>query len=237
MTDLPRYALVPILLLATVTGYAQNQAGFSGRVALGYLATSGNTENETFSSNFDLDWNRAPWHHALTGAAVRASTDNVTTAEAYSLDWQSDYDLSERSYVFGLVAWNDDQFSGYDQQIRAVLGYGRRIIATERHALNGEVGAGARQADLRDGTNEDESILRLSGDYRWIISETAEFSQSLSIESGSFNTYTETVTRLTADIRGNLSIVFSYTIKNNSEVPAGIENTDTFTAIALEYAF
>jgi len=224
-------------LLATVTGYAQNQAGFSGRVALGYLATSGNTENETFSSNFDLDWNRAPWHHALTGSAVRASTDNVTTAEAYSLDWQSDYDLSERSYVFGLVAWNDDQFSGYDQQIRAVLGYGRRIIATERHALNGEVGAGARQADLRDGTNEDESILRLSGDYRWIISETAEFSQSLSIESGSFNTYTETVTRLTADIRGNLSIVFSYTIKNNSEVPVGIENTDTFTAVALEYAF
>jgi len=224
-------------LLATVTGYAQNQAGFSGRVALGYLATSGNTENETLNSNFELDWNRAPWHHALTGAAVRASTDNVTTAEAYSLDWQSDYDLSERSYVFGLVAWNDDQFSGYDQQIRAVLGYGRRIIATERHALNGEVGAGARQADLRDGTNEDESILRLSGDYRWIISETAEFSQSLSIESGSFNTYTETVTKLTADIRGNLSIVFSYTIKNNSEVPAGIENTDTFTAIALEYAF
>ena len=237
MTDLPRYALVPILLLATVTGHAQTQAGFSGRVALGYLATSGNTENETFNSNFDLDWNRAPWHHALTGAAVRASTDNVTTAEAYSLDWQSDYDLSERSYVFGLIAWNDDQFSGYDQQIRAVLGYGRRFIATERHALNGEVGAGARQADLRDGTNEDESILRLSGDYLWIISETAEFSQSLAIESGSFNTYTETVTKLTADIRGSLSIVFSYTIKNNSEVPAGIEKTDTFTAIALEYAF
>ncbi len=237
MTELARYALVPILLLATVTGHAQNQAGFSGRVALGYLATSGNTENETFNSNFDLDWSRAPWHHALTGAAVRASTDNVTTAEAYSLDWQSDYDLSERSYVFGLIAWNDDQFSGYDQQIRAVLGYGRRFIATERHALNGEVGAGARQADLRDGTNEDETILRLSGDYLWIISETAEFSQSLAIESGSFNTYTETVTKLTADIRGNLSIVFSYTIKNNSEVPAGIENTDTFTAIALEYAF
>ncbi len=237
MTDLPRYALVPILLLATVTGHAQTQAGFSGRVALGYLATSGNTENETFNSNFNLDWNRAPWHHALTGAAVRASTDNVTTAEAYSLDWQSDYDLSERSYVFGLIAWNDDQFSGYDQQIRAALGYGRRFIDTERHALNGEVGAGARQADLRDGTNEDESILRLSGDYLWIISETAEFSQSLAIESGSFNTYTETVTKLTADIRGNLSIVFSYTIKNNSEVPAGIENTDTFTAIALEYTF
>ena len=108
MNDLPRLALLPILVLATATGYAQGDEGFSGRVALGYLATSGNAENKTLSTRFDLDWTYAPWHHALTGAAVRASTNAVTTAEAYSLDWQSDYDLSERSYVFGVVAWDDD---------------------------------------------------------------------------------------------------------------------------------
>ncbi len=237
MTSLPRVALLTVLVLATATGYAQNEDGFSGRVALGYLATSGNADNQNLSTSFDLGWTYAPWHHALTGSAVRASTDNVTTAEAYSLDWQSDYDLSERSYVFGLVAWNDDRFSGYDQQIREVIGYGRRFINTERHALNGEVGAGARQADFRDGTNQDETILRLSADYLWTISDTAQFSQTLAVDRGSFNTYTETVTKLTANIRGNLSIVLSYTIKNNSTVPAGIVKTDTFTAFALEYTF
>ena len=237
MTDLRRLALLPVLVLATATGYAQDEEGISSRVALGYLATSGNADNENLVSSFDLAWNYVPWHHSLTGSAVRASAENVTTAEAYSLEWQSDYDLSERSYVFGLIAWNEDKFSGYDQQIREVIGYGWRFIDTERHALNGEVGAGARQADLRDGMSQDEAILRLSGDYLWTISETAEFSQTLAIESGADNTYTETVTKLTADIRSNFSVVLSYTIKNNSDVPVGTEKTDTFTALALEYTF
>ncbi len=65
----------------------------------------------------------------------------------------------------------------------------------------------------------------------------AEFSQSIAIDSGSFNTYTESVTKLTMDILGNISIVVSYTIKTNSDVPAGTVNTDTLTAVALEYAF
>ncbi len=237
MTDFSRFALVPTLLLATATGYAQNQAGFSGRVTLGYLATSGNTENETLNSNFELGWNRAPWHHALTGSAVRASTDNVTTAEAYSLDWQSGYDFTETSYAFGRAAWDEDKFSGYARQVRVVGGYGRRIIDMERHALNGEVGVGLRESDLRDGTNEDETILRLSGNYLWTISETSKFSQSLSIESGSSNTFTEAVTKLTANIRGDLSVVLSYRIRKNSDVPVGTVKTDTFTAVALEYAF
>ncbi len=77
----------------------------------------------------------------------------------------------------------------------------------------------------------------MSGDYLWTISETAEFSQSIAIDSGSFNTYTESITKLTMDILGNISIVVSYTVKNNSDVPAGIVNTDTFTAVAVEYTF
>jgi putative salt-induced outer membrane protein YdiY len=31
--------------------------------------------------------------------------------------------------------------------------------------------------------------------------------------------------------------VFSYVIKSNSDVPVGIEKTDRFTSLALEYAF
>ena len=33
------------------------------------------------------------------------------------------------------------------------------------------------------------------------------------------------------------SVVLSYTIRNNSDVPVGTEKTDTFTAVALEYTF
>ncbi|RJF80234.1 DUF481 domain-containing protein [Oleomonas cavernae] len=36
---------------------------------------------------------------------------------------------------------------------------------------------------------------------------------------------------------GNLAAGLNYTVRNNSEVPAGTEKTDTFTAVNLSYAF
>ena len=103
--------------------------------------------------------------------------------------------------------------------------------------MNGEVGGGARQANLRDGTTQDEAIVRLNADYLWNISDTSEFNQTLAIEAGSDNRYTETVTKLTANIRDSFSVVLSYTIQNNSDIPAGTVKRDTFTAVALEYTF
>lgn len=213
------------------------QDGLSGKVAFGYLATSGNTENENLNLNFSGNYDAEQWHHSLNGLAVRASTNDVDTAEAYGLTWKSQYDLNENDYVFGVVAWNRDEFSAYDQQLREVLGYGRRFIDTERHVLNAEVGVGLRQADLRDGTSEDESIVRLATDYRWNISETSRFDQILAIESGSDNTYVESVSSLSADVWQNIALVLSYTIRRNSSVPLGTEKTDTFTAVSLEYSF
>jgi len=216
---------------------AQDAEGFSGRLALGYLSTTGNSETESLNFNFEMGWNYAPWHHRFKGLAVNSSTSSVTTAEAYGLSWKTDYDLSEISYWYGLAAWDKDEFSAYDQQVREAFGYGRRFIHTDRHVLSGEVGIGARQADLRDGTSQDEGILRLSGDYLWTISETARFNQTLAIENGSDNTYLEAKSSLSADIRESLALVVSYTIKSNSDVLPGTEKTDTFTSVSVEYSF
>lgn len=233
-----RFGTAVLLVFTAASAAAQDEEeGLSGRVALGYLATSGNSDSENLSFSFGGDYYAEAWHHNLEGRAVRASTSGITTAEAYALSWQSDRDFGEKSYMFARAAWDKDEFSGYDQQVREVVGYGRHFIATERHELNGEIGLGLRQSDLRDGTSEDESIMRLSADYTFAFSDTAELEQTLGIESGSENTYTESVTRLTADVWTNLAIVLSYTVKRNSDVPVGTVKKDTFTAVALEYSF
>lgn len=238
MTNRGRYAVGLIFWLCASSLMAQDEdEGITGQVALGYLATSGNSENENLSLNFGGEYQGEIWHHSLEGRAIRASTSGVTTAEAYGLSWQSDRDFGEKSYLFTRSAWDKDEFSGYDQQIREVVGYGRHFIATDRHELNGEAGVGLRQSDLRTGVSEDESIVRLSVDYTFQLSETAEFKQLFGVESGSDNTYTETVTSLSADVWTNLAVVLSYTIKRNSDVPIGSVKKDTFTAVALEYSF
>jgi len=226
--------MAALTLAASSTGLAQDEEGFSGRIGLGYLATSGNSETKSLNANFDLWWNYGSWSHSLSGLVIKSSTSNVTTAEAHSLAGQSNYAVNETDYIFGLIAMDKDEFSTYEQQIRETIGYGRRFIEGEKHILNGEASIGARQADLRDGMSQDEGILRLSGDYRWIISETSEFTQTLAIERGSNNTHLEAASALSANVRENLALVISYTIKNNSDVLPGTEKTDTFTAISLE---
>jgi putative salt-induced outer membrane protein len=233
------FFVVAFALFAISLGeaWAQDEEGFSGRVGLGYLATSGNSDNESLNANFDLWWNYDPWSHSLKGLTIRSKTSSVTTAKAYSLEWQSRYAINETDYVFGLVAIDDDQFSAYDSQTREVIGYGRRLLDGEKHLWNAQAGIGARQSDLRNGTSEDEAIIYLGSDYRMTISESAEFTQTLGIEHGSENTFLQAKSALSAEIQENLAIVISYTIKNNSDVLPGTEKTDTFTAISIEYGF
>ena len=134
MTCLGRLAVACGLALMAAASLAQDEEdGLSGRVALGYLATSGNSESENLSLNFGGDYHGEIWHHNLEGRAIRASNSGVTTAEAYGLSWQSDRDLSEKSYLYARGAWDKDKFSGYDQQIRELVGYGRHFIDNERH--------------------------------------------------------------------------------------------------------
>ena len=42
---------------------------------------------------------------------------------------------------------------------------------------------------------------------------------------------------LKAALTGRLGLKVSYTIKNNSDVLPGLENTDTATAVGIEYSF
>jgi putative salt-induced outer membrane protein len=221
----------------TAAAAAEPEEGWSGKVALGYLATSGNTQSSSLNSGFGVAYTAGRWLHGLELKAINATEDEQTTAESYSAGWKSEFNLTDRDFLFGRVNWRKDRFSGYDQQLSESVGYGRRLIDTGVHFLNAEIGAGARQADLVDGTSESGVILRAGVNYLWQFTETAAFTQDLTTESGEENTYVESITALKARLIGDLALVASYTIKNNSEVPAGSENTDRFTALSLEYGF
>jgi len=238
-----RSVVVCALLLATPFVAAQEEEAespWAGKATLGYLATSGNTDNSTLNSSFEISYTTGDWKHLFGARAINATEDETTTAEAYEANWKSERSLSEHNYLFGQLDWRSDRFGGYDKQFSQTIGYGRRLIDKEKHKLNVEIGAGARQSDLADGTEESETVIRGGLGYLWQISETAAFTQDFKVESGDANTYSESKTALSAQLVGNLALVASYTIKHNSDVPVALpplEKTDTYTALSLEYAF
>jgi putative salt-induced outer membrane protein len=211
---------------------------FSGSAALGYLSTSGNTDSTNGNAALEITWDLdGPWKHEWAARAINARTDDVTTAEAYAAGYKAQRDITAASYLFGSADWRQDRFSGYERQVTEAVGYGRRLIDTQRHTLAVEGGVGAKQSDLITGEELDEGIIRGGLEYLLRLTEDSEFDQELLIEQGDDNRYFESTSALKTRIVGNLALVLSLVIKNNSDVPVGIEKTDRFTALSLEYGF
>jgi putative salt-induced outer membrane protein len=235
---------VAVVLLAN-SGFAQGTAAapaeeegpWSGSVSLGYLSTSGNTDTTTYNTKFDITYTKNKWSHTLNGAANGNEDTDEHISEAYQVGWKTDYNFTEHDYLFGLVNWRKDRFSGVVEQLSESIGYGRRLINTPAHLLSAEIGAGYKDADLSDGSNETGAIIRGGLDYTWTFTEKSGFDQHIGVEAGSDNTYIESVSALRANLIGAFAMVLSYTVRHNTDVPASSEKTDKLTAISIEYAF
>lgn len=215
----------------------QDTGPWYGRAALGYLATSGNTENSNMNALFEIGYEKERWNHLFNALAINSMENEQTTAEAYEWGFKSELSFSEFNYLFGRLDWRKDRFSSYETQFSQTAGYGRRLLSNDRHNLDAEIGFGARQSELIDGTSEDEFIVRGGLKYIWAISDNAEFRETLAVEAGDQNTYLESVTALSATLVGDLALVASYTVKHNTDVLPGLEKTDTYTALSLEYLY
>jgi putative salt-induced outer membrane protein len=230
--------LVALAVLVAVPTMAQAEP-WSGDFALGYLATSGNSETSSINAKGSLVYAADRWKNTLTAAAVNTYADNESSAENYTATEQLDYNFTPRDYAFGAVEWNKDLFAAIRERTSETIGYGRHVLMGSTHLLDLEIGAGARQSQTNDvpRQREDDFIGRGAAKYQWNISQTATFLEALKVETGESNTYVESVTQLKLAIVGNLYANLSYTVKNNSETAPDTEHTDTETAVTLSYEF
>lgn len=229
------------LLAVVATGNAADAVvvdpGWKGNIELGIVTTTGNTETETINAKAKVETEREKWRHTVHVESLNSSTKDTTTAERFVINGQSDYKFDEHNYFFAMVNYEDDRFSGYEYRISEALGYGRRVIGGTVLTLDLEVGPGARQSKLDLGGSDNEYTVRGAVKLAWKISDTSVFTEDLSSDVGEDVTVTKSVTALTAQVNGSLATKITYTIKNTSDVPAGIKKTDTETAVTLVYSF
>ena len=223
-----------LLLCFPALGLAES---WSGHADIGYTATSGNSDTKNLNAAFGVVYKLVKWKHALELDVVRNEDSGAVSAERYGAEFQSNYALSDKSYLFGNIDWEKDEFGGVRERSSETIGYGRQILDKEKHKLAGELGIGPRQQEFQDGSKENDFIGRLNMDYDWLLSDTATFTQDFTVESGSENTFGESITGLKLKIVGNLAAKLTYTIRQNSDVPAGTEKRDTLTSVGVTYEF
>jgi putative salt-induced outer membrane protein len=235
--------LVVALVLAAPLSAAEEETAeeeskpLAGNIRFGFLSTTGNTETTTMNTSAEATYTLERWKHEASGAALYSDENNVTTAEAYEALWRSDWSMTDKDALFGRLIWRKDRFGGFATQFSQTVGYARKILTGEKHLLSADVGVGARQSEDQVGVDTDEAIYTAGVDYTWNFSDTAKFEQTLAVEVGSDNTFSESVSSVTTTLIGALSLVASHTIRHNSDVPVGTEKRDTRTAVSLQYDF
>jgi len=235
---------VALLLSTTVATNSMAQTApkedtWKGSVEFGLVNTTGNTETQTIKSRAKVEVDKAKWLHTGALETLTSSEDDSSTAERYEVNAQSNYKLSgvKKNYIYFMVNYEDDRFSGYDYRVTESIGYGRRVVDKESLTLDLEAGPGARQSELEDGGSEDETIFRGAAKLGWKLSDASTLTEVLSTEVGEDSTVSKSVTALTAKVIGELAMKITFTVKNTTDVPDDTENTDTETAVTLLYAF
>jgi putative salt-induced outer membrane protein len=227
--------LLALFLLATT---APALAEFSGKGELGLVVARGNSDTETANARLELIYERERWTNESTFSVVHARDSGETSSSRFVVGNKTDYNLNERSYLFGALRYDRDRFSSFSYQGTVSAGYGHRLIKTDQHKLRAEIGPGFRFAEIRDtGETENEAILRGLLDYRWVISETANLTNRFLVESGKDNTFLENGLGLTVAINSRVSLKTGVSVRHNTDVEPGRKKTDTLSTVNLVYNF
>jgi|SRR5690554_1086309 len=218
---------------------------------LGVISTSGNTETTSVQGKIDAKQHLTRWQNHYIFSALfkedQVTQDDGTkttekTAEKYFGSIKSAYQLeNEHSNFFVFGSHAEDEFGSYNRYSTAAIGYGMRLFNGESVQLDAEIGPGYFRGErvLEDETVETETgmILRGAASLAWQISPSAEFKQTLSVESGDDNTRTVAESSLSTRINASMQMKVGFNVANDSNVAPDKENTDTMTYVNLVYNF
>ena len=227
--------LIAVLLLAPLPAFAGD---LSGQLGASLLVTDGNSQSRSVGAKVHAEYAAKPWKNTFDAGAINVSGSTGQTAERYLASDKQDYSFGEYAYVYAVGEWEKYLFGGVRERTSEAAGVGRHFLAGPEHFLEAELGAGARQTEENvSGIRHSEAIGRAAGKYQWKFADKNSFNETVKCESGASNTRTESVTALNLFIIGSLSAAISYTLRYNTDVPAGAEHLDTETAAALVYDF
>ncbi len=229
-----------VFLVISKSVFAQDaeERPYDASASVGYVGTSGNTDITTLNTEFLLTYFDEKWTHNFRFNALSSQENGAGKAERYAISNKSDYALmDEDKYLYVQATYTDDRFSGFDYQAIASIGYGQYFLRGNGKDLQGFVGLGYRENDSKTTGSEGEVVLTLGEEYDWTISETSSLTQALTFDIGDKRTITTFEIGLESNIIDHISTKIAFQYRNNSDVPVGIEKTDTQTSISLVYTF
>ncbi|MCO4799431.1 MAG: DUF481 domain-containing protein [Colwelliaceae bacterium] len=223
---------------------------------LGLLYKTGNTKSADIKTGFDVKYEEELWRSTLAFDLLIKKTEKTdengeehfdTSDQKWTVESKTNYtlDKTSKNYIYGDIAYEDNRFSGFENQSSISAGWGREWFKNEKASLFADIGPGYKR-DVTKATDSVESetqssfIIQAQALYLRKINEHVEFKQLLSAKyapkSGANSKY-KAETSITTKLIETLALKFSFIIDHNTEVESGTDRTDTQTAMTLVYSF
>jgi len=214
-----------------------------GNIDFGYVSTSGNSETTNLNGTFNIEKYFFNWLHQVKLGAISNSDQNETTTERFKLEYQVNRKYHDNRYLFINTSYEEDKFSGFDNVINLVTGYGFNAYDEDNMSIYAEMGIGYRESKLATVTDTttseyiSETQARLAAKYNWDFKEDQKLTADLTVDIGEETTISNLDISYASKIAGDFSMKVGYIAKHTSDVPDDKENLDTIVAIKLSYSF
>lgn len=212
------------------------RAEWSGKAELGASMATGNSDNQSANGALAVTYKGDKWENLLGFMGNYGNDGDTTTAQRWEVRGQTNYSFTERAYWFGAGRYDDDRFSAYDYQASLATGLGYKFFDSKDTKLWVQGGPGYRVSKERDtGDRIDGVIFRGNAGLEKQITETTKIVDLFLVEAGSDNTYLQNNLGLEVTISGSLGLRVGYEVRYNTDVPPGVDKTDTLTTVGLQY--
>jgi len=225
--------------------------GLSGKGELGIVFARGNTDADTVNAKLGLAYTVGNWKHTLQLDVLQAKTDGFSSANREDATWQSNYNLTNSSFVYGSLAYIDDQFSGFAYQRNATLGYGHKFIDSDSDKLAAQAGVGYGQQEPEDLTRnvagavtsrvklgaQSAALVQADIKYQHDFNKSTKITEELKANYQSLNAFLQDDLALVVSMTTKLSLSVAFELRHNSAPPVGSKPDDTQSTVNLVYAF
>lgn len=206
----------------------------SGEFSL--VDTSGNASTQSVGVGGEYVARPEDWVFHLKGNYVRNESEDVLTAESFSLLFRGSKTLSPKLSAYGEYDFLRDRFAGIDARNQVLGGLSYKVLDVAPHTLAVDAGIGyANERRLLQDTLS-TAIWTAGLAYKLKISPNAELTDGAglnqSLSDGS-DWRVENVAAVSAKITTVLSLKVSNTVRYVHEPVFGFKTTDTITAVAL----
>ncbi len=211
--------------------------GWTGNGDFGGFVSSGNTENRGLAVGINLSKETRRWKHVVRGQVDYQQDLGVTSRERFFAGYEGNWKFSPRGFAVLVLNYERDRFTGFNSRFSQALGLGYRLVDTPGLTVAFDGGPALRQTLFTTGAQENVLAARAAVNAKWVMTRNLTLSQTATYYADNVNSSLLALSQLTARLNGRLSARLSVQLNNESNPPAGRENTDTVTRATLVYNF